>query len=78
MSAPSELQQGPYCSFLICDHGEFQNVYVNGLPIGRVSMDRFEPHHHVMPNGDRIPVPTPRLAGFQIAMLAIHAHQTMA
>lgn len=33
-----------YYSFLICDHGNEQHIYVNGLPIGKIENGQFIPH----------------------------------
>lgn len=33
-----------YTSFLICDHGEYSEVYVEGQPIGIVRGSKFEVH----------------------------------
>lgn len=44
-----------YTSFLVCLRPNCYDVYQEGLPIGVLNNGVFNVHHHVMPNGDRIP-----------------------
>lgn len=44
-----------YTSFLICDHGDHQDVFCEGLPVGVMRDGQFEPHIRHYTTGD-VPV----------------------
>lgn len=66
-----------YFSFLIVQHPDKADLYVNGLPIGFVKDDKFERHHYVLPDGTRTPIECPKVPGlFKTAgELREHLHQ---
>ena len=43
----------PYFSFLICAHPYNVGVYYNGMPIGVVSNNKFNPYEFILLNGDK-------------------------
>lgn len=44
-----------YHSFLICQHSDHADVYVNGLQLGQIKDDRFYIHQTVLPDGTKKP-----------------------
>lgn len=71
----------PYFSFLICDHGNIKNIYINGCPVGVVEDGNFAPKSFTNPqNGDkkaisfegiRDPIPVESLAELKSRLIDI-------
>lgn len=68
-----------YVSFLICQHPNVVNVFINGLPVGVIRQGKFEPHQFTNPDGTKRtiqlanltpPFPFASLEEFKAAMIA--------
>lgn len=43
----------PYFSFLICSRENNVQIYINGLPLGKMTTAGFEPHTFVLLDGEK-------------------------